>query len=207
MRKLGNRLSYANLMATIAVFLALGVGTVYAASKINGKQIKANSIPGNRLKVNSVTSQQINPATLGTVPNASHSTNADKAGGVQPAHASFFADANTAEQQLFSVAGLTMSASCNASGQPVIRFSSNQPNVMWHYDYTQLNGSANGNGDENASTPPSSQAFNLPNDGTYRVRILFVDAAGSSLSGEFYGVKSAFSGAKACVITGNAFGA
>ena len=43
------RLSYANVMATIAVFFALGVGSVYAASKISGKQIKRNSIPANRL--------------------------------------------------------------------------------------------------------------------------------------------------------------
>ena len=43
------RLSYANVMATIAVFLALGLGGAYAASRINGKQIKKNSIPANRL--------------------------------------------------------------------------------------------------------------------------------------------------------------
>ena len=39
------RLSYANVMATIAVFVALG-GSSYAAVKITGKDIKDESITG-----------------------------------------------------------------------------------------------------------------------------------------------------------------
>jgi hypothetical protein len=70
MRALKQRLTYANVMATIAVLLALGVGTVYAAGKLNGKQIKKGSIPGNRLKPHSVTGKQVNSSTLGTVPAA-----------------------------------------------------------------------------------------------------------------------------------------
>lgn len=44
-----DRLTYANVMATVAVFLAIG-GGAYAASKIDGAQIKKNSLPGNRLE-------------------------------------------------------------------------------------------------------------------------------------------------------------
>jgi hypothetical protein len=43
------RLTYANVMATIAVFMALG-GGAYAAVKISGTSIKPHSIPLNRLK-------------------------------------------------------------------------------------------------------------------------------------------------------------
>src|SRR4051812_5642926 len=43
-------LSFANLVASIALFLALSGGAAYAASKIDGKDIKKNSIPLNRLK-------------------------------------------------------------------------------------------------------------------------------------------------------------
>ncbi|MFN8114454.1 MAG: hypothetical protein U0R51_14795 [Solirubrobacterales bacterium] len=45
------RLTYANVMATLALFVALG-GGAYAAAKINGSSIKKNSIPSNRLKKN-----------------------------------------------------------------------------------------------------------------------------------------------------------
>jgi hypothetical protein len=62
LRKL-RRPSHATLVAYLALFVALG-GTVYAASKINGKSIKPKSIPGNRLEPNSVTGRQIKESTL-----------------------------------------------------------------------------------------------------------------------------------------------
>jgi hypothetical protein len=57
------RPSHATLVAYLALFIALG-GTVYAASKINGRAIKPRSIPGNRLKANSVTGRQIKESSL-----------------------------------------------------------------------------------------------------------------------------------------------
>jgi hypothetical protein len=77
------RLSFANIVAVIALFLALG-GTVYAAGKLNGKTIKRSSIPGNRLKGDSVTGAQVNEASLGVVPNATNATNATNAANAQP---------------------------------------------------------------------------------------------------------------------------
>jgi hypothetical protein len=55
--------SHATLVAYLALFVALG-GTVYAASKINGKTIRPKSIPGNRLKPNSVTGRQVKEPSL-----------------------------------------------------------------------------------------------------------------------------------------------
>lgn len=90
--------SVALSLALIALFAALG-GTVYAASKIDGKTIKIKSLPGNRLKPSSVpgdrlqpgaipgnrlkpgsiTGNQIDASTLGQVPTAVHADNADSA--------------------------------------------------------------------------------------------------------------------------------
>jgi len=67
--RLKRRLSFANVVAVIALFVALG-GSVYAANKISGKTIKKGSEPGNRLKNDSVTGKQVAESTLGTVPNA-----------------------------------------------------------------------------------------------------------------------------------------
>src|ERR687886_735489 len=78
---LRDRLTYANVMATIAVFIALG-GSGYAATKINGKNIKNKSISGKKLKnrtitrgkvkKNTLTGAEINESSLGQVPDAAH---------------------------------------------------------------------------------------------------------------------------------------
>ena len=57
-RPLRSRLTYANVMSTMAVFIALG-GSSYAAVTLNGKDIKHRSIPGSKLKRNSVTGLEI----------------------------------------------------------------------------------------------------------------------------------------------------
>lgn len=45
MRRIAKFLSFSNVVACLALFIALG-GTVYAAGKISGKQIKPSSLPG-----------------------------------------------------------------------------------------------------------------------------------------------------------------
>jgi hypothetical protein len=84
MTKLGGKLTYANVMATIAVFIALG-GVGYAATKlpknsVGTKQLKKNAVTTAKIKKNAVTTAKIkndavtgakvNEGTLGTVPTA-----------------------------------------------------------------------------------------------------------------------------------------
>jgi len=78
MKPLRDKLSYANVMSTIAVFVAFG-GSSYAVVSISGSQIKNRSIPAKKLKRNSLGSGQIKERKLGTVPRAS---NAARVGGV-----------------------------------------------------------------------------------------------------------------------------
>jgi hypothetical protein len=61
--RIWNVLSFSNVVACLALFVALG-GSVYAAGKISGKQIKRSSLPGNRLKPRTVTARQIKTGTL-----------------------------------------------------------------------------------------------------------------------------------------------
>jgi hypothetical protein len=58
MTRLRKVFTFSNVVACLALFMALG-GTVYAAGKINGKQIQPSSIPGNRLKASSVATKQL----------------------------------------------------------------------------------------------------------------------------------------------------
>jgi hypothetical protein len=82
--RLLTRLSYANVVATVAVFLALG-GGAYAAFKlpknsVGTKQLKNGAVTGKKLATgavtaskvahNSLTGSQVNSATLGKVPSA-----------------------------------------------------------------------------------------------------------------------------------------
>jgi hypothetical protein len=77
------KLTYANVMATIAVFIALG-GTSYAISKlpknsVGPKQLKKNSVTTAKIKDGAVTGPKLTLSTLGAVPEAAHAKSADRA--------------------------------------------------------------------------------------------------------------------------------
>src|SRR5215211_7222554 len=63
------RLNYANVVATLALFIALG-GSSYAVTKISGSQIRNNSVAGKKLKRNTLGGKRIKESRLGTVPSA-----------------------------------------------------------------------------------------------------------------------------------------
>jgi hypothetical protein len=61
--RIAKSLSFSNVIACLALFIALG-GTVYAAGKISGKQIKRSSLPGNRIKPKTIQPNRIKPKSL-----------------------------------------------------------------------------------------------------------------------------------------------
>lgn len=69
--------TYANVMATVAVFIALG-GSSYAAVKLNGKDIKKNTVAGKALKKNTLGGREINEAKL-SLPKVASASSADSA--------------------------------------------------------------------------------------------------------------------------------
>jgi hypothetical protein len=98
MSKLRERLTYANVMATIAVFIALG-GASYAATQlpknsVGTKQLKKNSVTTSKVKKEAITAAkvkqgtltgtQINASTLGTVPIAETANTARVANTLAP---------------------------------------------------------------------------------------------------------------------------
>lgn len=68
MRKLGSRLTYANVTATIAVFLALGGGawavSTAAESSVVTKSIRDGAVTGKKIKREAITSAHVSPDTL-----------------------------------------------------------------------------------------------------------------------------------------------
>jgi hypothetical protein len=83
------RITYANVVSTLALVLALG-GVSYAAVKVNGKSIKDRTVAAKKIKKNSLTGTEINEAKLAKVPlaaladNATHATDANTVGGQAP---------------------------------------------------------------------------------------------------------------------------
>jgi hypothetical protein len=61
--KLRTRLTYANVMATVAVFVALG-GSSYAAIKVTGKDVKDASLTGKDVKNSSLTTSDVRNGSL-----------------------------------------------------------------------------------------------------------------------------------------------
>ena len=67
--KLRSHLTYANVMSTLAVFIALG-GSSYAAVTISGSNIKNRSIPRTKIRHNTLTGTEIKESRLARVPRA-----------------------------------------------------------------------------------------------------------------------------------------
>jgi len=91
--KLRDKLTYSNVIGTVALFVALS-GTAYAAlrvppNSVGSRQLKAKSVTGGKIadgavtagkvEAGSLTGADINMAALGTVPSASNATNAANA--------------------------------------------------------------------------------------------------------------------------------
>lgn len=83
MKRLKSRLTYANVVATLALFIAVGCGSAFAAGQlgknsVGPKQLKKNAVTtakikskavtGAKIKPGTITGKQINLSTLGTVP-------------------------------------------------------------------------------------------------------------------------------------------
>lgn len=93
MKSVRKRLTYANVMSSIAVFLVLGGATAFAAghlgkNSVGSKQLKNNAVTSAKIKNGAITGLKLAKGAVGasaintaglTVPNASHAGTADSA--------------------------------------------------------------------------------------------------------------------------------
>jgi hypothetical protein len=75
LKGLQSRLSYANVVASMALFLALGGGAAVAADQITSKDIAKNAVGGSEIKSNSVKGKDVDEDSLGPVPAAGKANN------------------------------------------------------------------------------------------------------------------------------------
>jgi hypothetical protein len=140
------RLTYANVMSSIAVFLILGGATAFAATKIGSNQLKANSVLTGKIKKGAVTTSKIknnaittskvangavtgakvldgsltgsdiNAGTLGIVPSAD---NANKVNGQTATKLFTTLTEGQANVPVGTVAGFSITATCEANNANV----------------------------------------------------------------------------------------
>jgi hypothetical protein len=63
-RKLRSRMTYANVVSTIALGLAIGGGTAYAATRIGTSNIRYHAVTGSKIATNAVTTSKVKTNAL-----------------------------------------------------------------------------------------------------------------------------------------------
>lgn len=61
LKRVVGKLTYANIVASLALFLALSGGVVWASGKIGASKLKANSVTAGKIKRNAVSAGKIRP--------------------------------------------------------------------------------------------------------------------------------------------------
>src|SRR3954451_2014635 len=79
-----SKLTYANVMSTVAVVLAVGGGATAIAmslpkNSVKSKQIAKGAVTTKKIAKDAVTGDQVKESTLGKVPSAGHADSADTA--------------------------------------------------------------------------------------------------------------------------------
>jgi hypothetical protein len=85
MPKIRKHLSYANVVASLALFLVVSGGAAYAAShlaknSVGARQLKVNSVTGAKVKDGSLTGADVDASTIGQVPSAKSAASAPPTG-------------------------------------------------------------------------------------------------------------------------------
>lgn len=84
MKQLRAKLTYANVVSTLCLFLLVGGGAAFAANQlaknsVGTKQLKKNAVTTAKIKKGAVTGAKVKLSSLGTVPSATHASSADSA--------------------------------------------------------------------------------------------------------------------------------
>jgi hypothetical protein len=176
LKQIHKRLTYANVMSSIAVFLILGGASAVAASQlgknsVGSKQLKNNAVTTKKIKKNAVTTAKIktgavdgskvkdasltgadiNLGTLGTVPSATNATNAGTASNLAGQTPFFVRLGFGQTQTLASHGSVSLVASClQEGGDDIARI----------LEQTSQNGAVAGGSDDWEGGPNPSDFLN-----------------------------------------------
>jgi hypothetical protein len=153
MNRIAKRLTYANVISTIALFLVLGGASALAAtqlakSSVGSKQLKNGAVTtakirdgavtGAKIRDGSLSGAKLDLGSLGQVPSAAtatsaaHATSADNAstvGGQAVQKISWVAPKGTPATTIFSGVGLAISGTCSAAGEIFVTATTTAPDA------------------------------------------------------------------------------
>jgi hypothetical protein len=142
---LRHRLTYANVMATLALFIALG-GTSYAALKITSKDIVNRTIKGGDVAKDSLGGTEIKESRLQTVPSAERANTASTADVSKNAdHATQATTATSADSATTAQSAVAAASATNAqqlAGQAASAFERSSRTQFGKASAAPANGSA-----------------------------------------------------------------
>jgi hypothetical protein len=134
MRPLRLKLTYANVISTLCLFLLLGGGAAFAASQlgknsVGTKQLKKGAVNTSDLKNNAVTGKKAKESSFGQVPSANTANTANVAnsansfGGMTAQNVSRFTLGNGGSQTVGTFGPFTLTATCaiNQGGEDLAR--------------------------------------------------------------------------------------
>jgi hypothetical protein len=160
LQQIRNKFTYANVVSTIALVLALGGATAFAAStlsknSVGTKQLKKSAVTGVKVKDRSLTGADVQASTLGKVPSA---VRADTAGISQTAMRAQTADVAT------NVAAPEAEHFVGAPGEPLfaIGWANNSPATGRAAFYMDREGVVHLQGTVNRSEGNLATIFFLP---------------------------------------------
>ena len=151
MKQIRKRLTYANVMSSIAVFLVVGGATALAAGQlgkntVGSKQLKKNSVVTTKIKNGAVTGPKLKLSSIGKVPsaasadtaatasNATHAVTADNAKTVNGFGINkilYRVPASGGPQVVFNGGGLVITANCNGESPIVTATTSKQDSSIY----------------------------------------------------------------------------
>jgi hypothetical protein len=228
-KQIRKRITYANVMSSIAVFLVLGGGAAYAAKKIGSNEIKGNSITtgkikkeavsASKIKKNSVTTAKIangavtgaklNLGTIGAVPNAVHATSADNANtvGGQSATRIFAKLADgSGTATIANIAGFTITASCPNATNDRVRIELHGPTNVPADLTAILSEGGLTEGGETEYEAGTNETINLDNGSFGETSFSASTTGGTVISGNVgFDYPTTFENESICVIYGEAF--
>lgn len=151
MKLIRKRLTYANVMSSIAVFLVVAGGSALAATQlgknsVGTKQLKSNAVTTAKIKNGAVTGSKLNLSSVGKVPSAATADSATNA--VNAVNAQNAANAAAVNGQNYfkvfktfnpgqtvtvaSVSGFTITATCKSNSiEATLTTPSNAGSVAW----------------------------------------------------------------------------
>lgn len=160
-RGLGDKLTFANVISVVALFVALG-GSSYAAVMIGSGNVKNRSLRGIDVRKNTLTGAEVDEARLGLVGQAGRAFDADRAtkamsagdadrvGGTAVTRVDYRSDSSSDRRTLLDIGGLVLEGDCVGGATPRVTVKTREDHAHVNVTGTAVAGTSRKVADDSA---------------------------------------------------------